>query len=126
MRGGHARDARLLPIIRKVHKANFEAYGYRRTWRALPRAGEPVPRCQVQRLMREHGILGAKRRGKPWRTTIPVPSAIRPPTVPISARRMNGTGTRRRVAIPHNTITLLAGLRTDGARARTAPVRRWR
>ena len=40
-------------------------------WKALRRAGETAPRCQVQRLMREHGIQGAKRRGKPWRTTRP-------------------------------------------------------
>jgi putative transposase len=71
-------DERLLPIIREVHKANFEAYGYRRTWKALLRAGEQVPRCQVQRLMRQAGIQGAKRRGKPWRTTIPDPNAVRP------------------------------------------------
>ena len=43
---------RLLERIREVHKANYEAYGYRRTWKALLRAGERVPRCQVQRLMR--------------------------------------------------------------------------
>jgi putative transposase len=71
-------DERLLPIIRKVHEANYEAYGYRRTWKALLRAGERVPRCQVQRLMREHGIRGAKRRGRPWRTTTPDPTAVRP------------------------------------------------
>ena len=65
-------------VIREIHKANFEAYGYRRTWKALRRAGEHVPRCQVQRLMRQAGIQGAKRRGKPWRTTIPDPDAIRP------------------------------------------------
>ena len=64
-------DERLLGVIRKVHKANYEAYGYRRTWKALLRAGERVPRCQVQRLMREAGIRGAKRRGRPWRTTTP-------------------------------------------------------
>ncbi|MCD6728133.1 MAG: DDE-type integrase/transposase/recombinase [Solirubrobacteraceae bacterium] len=29
--------------------------------------------------MRAHGIQGAKRRGKPWRTTTPDPSALRPP-----------------------------------------------
>jgi transposase InsO family protein len=72
-------DERLLERIREVHKANYEAYGYRRTWKALLRAGERVPRCQVQRLMREHGIQGAKRRGKPWRTTKPDPSAQRRP-----------------------------------------------
>ena len=71
-------DERLLARIREIHQANFEAYGYRRTWKALLRAGEHVPRCQVQRLMREHGIQGAKRRGKPWRTTVPDPDAIRP------------------------------------------------
>jgi putative transposase len=71
-------DERLLARISEIHKANFEAYGYRRMWKALLRAGERVPRCQVQRLMRQAGIQGAKRRGKPWRTTVPDPSAIRP------------------------------------------------
>ena len=62
-------------VIRETHKANYEAYGYRRTWKALRRAGETAPRCRVQRLMRAHGIQGAKRRGKPWRTTVPDPNA---------------------------------------------------
>jgi putative transposase len=62
-----------------VHKANYEAYGYRRTWKALLRAGERAPRCQVQRLMRTNGIQGAKRRGKPWRTTKPDPNVQRRP-----------------------------------------------
>ena len=39
------------------------------------RAGERAPRCRVQRLMRAYGIQGAKRRGKPWRTTKPDPNA---------------------------------------------------
>jgi putative transposase len=64
-------DERLLARIREVHEANYCAYGYRRTWKALTRAGEQAPRCQVQRLMRAHGVQGAKRRGKPWRTTTP-------------------------------------------------------
>ena len=72
-------DERLLGVIRQTHAKNFEAYGYRRTWKALLRAGEQVPRCQVQRLMAEHGIRGAKRRGKPWRTTTPDPEAHRRP-----------------------------------------------
>ena len=72
-------DERLLERIREVHKANYEAYGYRRTWKALGRIGESAPRCQVQRLMRAHGIQGAKRRGKPWRTTKPDLSAARRP-----------------------------------------------
>jgi putative transposase len=68
-------DERLLGVIRRTHKKNFEAYGYRRMWKALGRAGERVARCRVQRLMRAHGIQGAKRRGKPWRTTRPDPQA---------------------------------------------------
>jgi len=72
-------DERLLERIREVHEANYCAYGYRRTWKALTRAGEQAPRCQVQRLMRAHGIQGAKRRGKPWRTTTPDPNARRRP-----------------------------------------------
>ena len=72
-------DERLLERIREVHEANYCAYGYRRTWKALTRAGERVPRCRVQRLMRANAIQGAKRRGKPWRTTTPDPDARRRP-----------------------------------------------
>jgi putative transposase len=72
-------DERLLGVIRATHKNNYEAYGYRRTWKALRRAGETAARCQVQRLMRAHGIQGAKRRGKSWRTTVPDPDAHRRP-----------------------------------------------
>ena len=72
-------DRRLLDRIRELHAANYSAYGYRRMWLALRRAGERVPRCQVQRLMKAHGIVGAKRRGKPWRTTKPDAQAVRRP-----------------------------------------------
>jgi putative transposase len=72
-------DERLLGVISETHKKNYEAYGYRRTWKALLRAGEQVPRCQVQRLMAANGIRGAKRRGKPWRTTTPDPLGARRP-----------------------------------------------
>jgi len=72
-------DERLLARIREVHEANYCAYGYRRTWKALTRAGEEAPRCRVQRLMRAQGIQGAKRRGKPWRTTTPDLAARRRP-----------------------------------------------
>jgi putative transposase len=70
------RDAQLVATIRALHEANFEAYGYRKLHLALRRAGvEDVGRDRVKRLMREHGIQGAKRRGKPWRTTTPDPEA---------------------------------------------------
>jgi transposase InsO family protein len=72
-------DERLVEQIREVHAANYYAYGYRRTWKALQRAGERVGRDRVKRLMRAEGIQGAKRRGKPWRTTRPDPAARRRP-----------------------------------------------
>ncbi len=72
-------DERLLGAIERVQAANYHAYGYRRTWLALKRAGVDVGRDRVKRLMRAHGIQGAKRRGKPWRTTIADPAAVRPP-----------------------------------------------
>jgi putative transposase len=70
---------RVLGRIREVHAANHYAYGCRRMWKALGRAGERAPRCRVQRLMRAHAIHGAKRRGKPWRTTRPDLQAHRRP-----------------------------------------------
>ena len=72
-------DEWLLERIECVHAANYHCYGYRRTWLALKREGVDVGRDRVKRLMRVHGIQGAKRRGKPWRTTIPDPAALRSP-----------------------------------------------
>src|SRR5438309_5629554 len=48
-------------------------------WKALKRAGEDVGRDHVKRLMRMRQIRGAKRRGKPWRTTKVDPLAQRRP-----------------------------------------------
>ena len=78
-RAARSETSALLALIREVHKDNYEAYGYRRMWKQLRRRGERVPRCQVQRIMREHDIEGAKRRGRPWRTTTPDPQAQRRP-----------------------------------------------
>ena len=72
-------DERLLERIREVHERNYCAYGYRRMWIALKREGEKVGKGRVQRLMRDAEIQGAKRRGKPWRTTKPDPEARRRP-----------------------------------------------
>jgi putative transposase len=74
-------DERLLGRIGELHAANYHAYGYRRSWKALLRSGERVGRDRVKRLMRVHGIQGAKRGGKPWRTTRPDPRARRPDLV---------------------------------------------
>ncbi len=72
-------DERLITLIRELHERNYFAYGSRRMWKALLRAGEEVGRGRVERLMREHGLQGAKRRGKPWRTTKADPLARRSP-----------------------------------------------
>ncbi|MGH3993890.1 MAG: IS3 family transposase, partial [Pseudonocardiaceae bacterium] len=72
-------DERLLGVIRAVHEESYEAYGYRRMWKELLRRGELVARCQVQRLMADNAIQGAKRRGRPWRTTVADPDAARRP-----------------------------------------------
>jgi putative transposase len=72
-------DKRLVEEIRELHAANYYAYGHRRMWLALQRSGEQVAHDRVKRLMRQKGIKGAKRRGKPWRTTIADPAAMRSP-----------------------------------------------
>jgi putative transposase len=72
-------DERLLGAIAELHERNYLAYGSRRMWKALLRSGEQVGRSRVERLMRQAGIQGAKRRGKPWRTTRADPSAMRSP-----------------------------------------------
>jgi len=72
-------DERLLELIRQVHRENRECYGQERIWRELGRRGVDVGRDRVARLMRSAGIRGAKRRGKPWRTTKPDPEAQRRP-----------------------------------------------
>ena len=72
-------DERLTGRIVELHAANYHAYGARRMWKALGREGERVGRDRVARLMRRAGIQGAKRRGKPWRTTTPDPEAARRP-----------------------------------------------
>jgi putative transposase len=73
------KDERLLGVIREVHAANYEAYGSRRMWKALRRQGEDVGRGQVERLMSANAICGAKRRGKPWRTTIAAVDTMQSP-----------------------------------------------
>jgi transposase InsO family protein len=72
-------DERLLGVICELHERNYLAYGSRRMWKALLRSGEQVGRSRVERLMRENGLQGAKRRGKPWRTTRADPAALRSP-----------------------------------------------
>ena len=72
-------DERLTAKLREIFEANYECYGYRRMHAAMLRAGERVSRDQVVRLMRLAGLRGAKRRGKPWKTTITDPGAQKRP-----------------------------------------------
>ena len=72
------RDAEMLAEINKVRTGHAAVYGAYRTWRALGRAGVKVARCTVERLMREHGLVGVQR-GKTPRTTVPDSTAARPP-----------------------------------------------
>jgi putative transposase len=74
-------DAALLPEIVRVHSSKEIGrglYGVRKVWHTLRRQGREVPRCQVERLMRANGLRGV-RRGRPFVTTRPDPSAARPP-----------------------------------------------
>ncbi len=71
------RDEQLKVEIRRVHAENFGVYGARKVWLALNREGIAVARCTVERLMRELGLVGA-RRGRRHRTTIADGAAARP------------------------------------------------
>ena len=62
-------DEELLVLIREVHRTNYECYGYLRVWHELHRRGVRVGRDRVARLMRNDGLKGAKRRGRPPQTT---------------------------------------------------------
>lgn len=55
-------DVTLLAAIRDVHVGNYEAYGVRRTWRALQLAGVRCGKHRVARLRREGGIEARRRR----------------------------------------------------------------
>ncbi|MGX4695237.1 IS3 family transposase [Streptomyces sp. JNUCC 63] len=72
------RDEQLMPLIERVHTESGGTYGARRITRALRREGVVVARCTVERLMAELGLEGVIR-GQRRRTTIPEPSAPRPP-----------------------------------------------
>jgi len=70
-------DAALCEQISAVHEANYSVYGVRKMRSALHRAGVPVGRDHLARLMRQLGLAGV-RRGRPKRTTIADSAAARP------------------------------------------------
>lgn len=55
-------DARLVAEIREVHRRTHRRYGSPRVFRELRARGERVGRHRVTRLMREHGIVGRRKR----------------------------------------------------------------
>ncbi|NNN37650.1 IS3 family transposase [Streptomyces sp. S3(2020)] len=72
------RDEQLRPVIEEIHAQSGGTYGARRITRALRRRGVDVARCTVERLMAELDLESVIR-GQRRRTTVPEPSAPRPP-----------------------------------------------
>lgn len=83
------RDEHVLDHIVRVHASPMIGrglYGARKVYEQLcretdrgehPELGH-VPRCQIERLMRAHGLRGARRDIRPVRTTTPDPTVVRP------------------------------------------------
>jgi transposase InsO family protein len=71
-----AADAALAARIRKVHTDSRGTYGSPRVAAELREAGDRVNRKRVERVMRQHGIVGAHLRRR-HRTTIADPSAAK-------------------------------------------------
>ena len=71
------RDAELLERIRQIHAESGGIYGSPRVHAMLRREGQAVDRKRVERLMREHQIVGVCPARK-VRTTIPNPTDPRP------------------------------------------------
>ena len=71
------RDAELLVEIERVWRESGRRYGVRKVWRQLLRETFRIPRCAVERLMRDLGI-GGVRRCRRVRTTIAGPESERP------------------------------------------------
>nr|WP_231939181.1 IS3 family transposase [Brevibacterium sandarakinum] len=62
------RDRELLVVIKDVYEANYSCYGVRKMWKAVTREyGDRfgnIARCTIERLMRQLGIDGIRRRRK--------------------------------------------------------------
>src|SRR3712207_7906693 len=85
-------------LFRSVHAENYGVYGARKVWLALNRDGVPVARCTVERLMRELGLVGA-RRGRQHRTTRPDPAAARPADLDRKSHRLNSSHANKLYAV---------------------------
>ena len=87
-----ARDCRLKPEVKRVHRDNYGVYGAPRVWKQMNREGFGVARCTVARLMRGLELRGV-RRGRKCRTTVPDESAVRP--ADLVCRRFTATSPDR-------------------------------
>ena len=65
------------PEIQRVWDENFRVYGVRKVWRQMNREDIEVPRCTVERLMRDLGLRGVIR-GRRAKTTMPDEALDRP------------------------------------------------
>jgi putative transposase len=72
------RDAIMLPLVLTLWNESFQVYGVRKMCKALGRAGMPVGRDQVGRLMRILEVRGVAATKK-WRSTISNPTSDRHP-----------------------------------------------
>lgn len=63
------RDEQLTADNLRVHRDSFRVYGARKVWLALNRAGIAAAHCTVERLMRQLGLVGARRGHQKVRTT---------------------------------------------------------
>ena len=70
-------DEQALIQIRRVWDESGQLYGVRKVWEQLKRDLVEIPRCQVERLMRKHGLAGV-RRDKRIRTTVSDPKVASP------------------------------------------------
>jgi putative transposase len=61
-------DRELMPIIERLHEADYGVYGVRKMWWLLNREGHQVGRDRVARLMRVAGLRGAVRGRKVFTT----------------------------------------------------------
>jgi transposase InsO family protein len=72
------RDRELKVDIQRVWEENFDVYGARKVWRQLNREEIVVPRCTVERLMRQLGLRGAVR-GRAFKATTVADEQLRRP-----------------------------------------------
>jgi transposase InsO family protein len=70
----------LLEQIRAVYRANYEAYGSLRVWKALRRQGVAVGRGRIERLMAADGLIGPSAAAAPARPRFQTPPAAGGPT----------------------------------------------